>query len=72
MKRVELGEAPFKRGQRVTVHEEGIRPWSGSVLSVKPSPVSGWWLEVDQDDGTGCWIIRAADVTEADRAEVAS
>lgn len=46
----------FERGDRVTVSEEGIQPWSGIVNSVKPSKVSGWWVEVDRD-GVGIWAI---------------
>lgn len=39
------------RGDEVAVTEEGIGTWSGTVGSVKGSLVSGWWLEVEREDG---------------------
>jgi len=56
-KTVDLGPAPFTRGQRVRVSELNLAPWTGRVLSVKPSRISGWWLEVQQDDDLGTWSI---------------
>jgi hypothetical protein len=41
----------LERGDRVTVTEEHIRPWTGTVNSVKPSKESGWWVDVARDDG---------------------
>jgi hypothetical protein len=55
--KIELGEAPFAKGDRVEISEEGIRPWAGTVTAVKPSFASGWWIEVLRDDGTGTWSI---------------
>ncbi len=52
----------LKRGDEVTVTEENIRPWIGKVLTVKPSPKSGLWVEVQTDDG-GVWTIPAAKVS---------
>ena len=46
----------LKRGDRVTVTEEGITPWYGTVNAVKPSKESGWWVDVDRD-GEGIWSI---------------
>lgn len=50
-----------QRGDRVWVHEEGIRPWRGRVLSVKPSSKSGLWIEVRRADGATFAIQPAAD-----------
>lgn len=36
--------------RRVEVTEENIRPWSGTVTSVKQSQLSGTWLEIRRDD----------------------
>jgi hypothetical protein len=36
----------LKRGDKVAVTEEGIRPWRGEVRSVKWSKDSGWWIEI--------------------------
>lgn len=36
--------------RRVEVTEENIRPWTGTVTSVKQSQLSGTWLEVRRDD----------------------
>jgi hypothetical protein len=46
----------LKRGDRVTVSEDGIVPWLGIVNSVKYSKESGWWIEVDRE-GQGIWSI---------------
>ncbi len=46
----------LQRGDRVTVTEEHIRPWTGTVNAVKPSKESGWWVDVDRDD-VGIWSI---------------
>lgn len=54
--------APFDRGEDVVVTEEGIRPWGGTVLAVKWSPRSGWWCEVDREDGSGVWYVRSQEV----------
>lgn len=48
--------APLHRGDVVTVTEENIRPWTGVVLTVKPTPTSGWWIEVQHGDG-GVWTL---------------
>ena len=62
-----IGEAPaLARGDEVEVREPGIRPWTGTVLSLKPSPRSGWWAEVRQDDGS-TWVVCLAS-TEVRRA----
>lgn len=45
----------LKRGDEVTVYEENITPWRGTVNSVKPSKLSGWWVDVD--NGEGVWSI---------------
>ena len=48
------------RGDTVIVTEPGIRPWAGTVLSVKPSPKTGTWVEVrDHRDGA-TWAIPEA------------
>lgn len=41
----------LRRGDEVRVRENGMRPWSGEVRSVKWSAVSGWWCEVEREDG---------------------
>lgn len=46
----------LERGDRVRVEEQGITPWFGIVNAVKPSSVSGWWVDVDRDD-VGIWSI---------------
>lgn len=53
--------APFARGDRVEVAEEHLTDWRGTVGSVKFSPVSGWWLEVEDEDGT-TWSVPAGKV----------
>lgn len=45
----------FARGERVEVLED--TPWSGVVLSVKWSSVSGWWYEVNADNRPGAWSV---------------
>jgi hypothetical protein len=39
------------------VGDLGTREWSGVVLSVKPSPASGWWFDIRRDDDGG-WYVR--------------
>jgi len=39
----------FAPGDRVTVREENIRPWTGEVTAVKLG-AAAWWLEVRRDD----------------------
>ena len=58
--KIELGEAPFARGDRITVKEEGIRPWDGIITAVKPSSVSGWRIEARRDDDGGTWSVCVA------------
>jgi hypothetical protein len=53
----EIGPAPLARGARVIVRELGIAAWQGTVRAVKPSSVSGWWAEIERDDGSGYWSI---------------
>lgn len=43
--------SPLDRGDQVEVTEPGIRPWTGVVTSVKWSPVSGWWADIDSGQG---------------------
>ncbi len=45
----------MQRGDEVTVTETNIRPWTGVVLSVKPTR-KGAWVEVQREDGTG-WAV---------------
>ncbi len=57
MPKTELGERPhYERGERVVVTEQGLQPWEADVVALKPSSVSGWWLEVRRDDG-GTWAL---------------
>lgn len=42
--------ALFRVGDRVTVVEDGIQPWSGDVITVKWSNKSGWWCDVRRAD----------------------
>jgi len=52
-----MSERPkLERGDRVQVIEQGITPWTGTVNAVKPSKVSGWWVDVDRD-GVGIMSI---------------
>jgi len=62
-----LGARPeLQRGDRVTVHEQGIATWAGTVQSVKPSSVSGWWVDVERDaDAT--WSICLASGTTIEK-----
>ena len=60
---IELGEAPYSRGDRVEITEEGIRPWPGMVTAVKPSFVSGWWIDVVRDFDNMVWSICVANVS---------
>jgi hypothetical protein len=46
----------LKRGDRVTVYEDGIVPWLGIVNSVKYSKESGWWVDIDREE-QGIWSI---------------
>ncbi len=52
----------MRRGDEVTVTETNIRPWTGTVLTVKPSRKSGDWVEVQREDG-GVWVVPAGKVT---------
>lgn len=54
-----MTERPIiSRRDRVRVDEQNIRPWFGTVLSVKPSRKSGWWVDVRRDDGM-CMCVPA-------------
>lgn len=53
-------------GDRVIVAEPGIESWYGTVLGLKPSIDSGWWLTVDRDGGEGAWIV-ALRATQVER-----
>lgn len=53
-------------GDRVRVTEDNIRPWVGTVTGLKPSKVSGWWVDVDRD-GVGVWSICLATGTTIER-----
>lgn len=45
-----IGPRPeIAKGDRVAVYEQGIDPWLGTVQAVKPSSVSGWWIDVERD-----------------------
>lgn len=39
----------YHRGDKVEVHEDGLRPWTGVVTYPKWSSESGWWYEVRED-----------------------
>jgi hypothetical protein len=56
---IELGEAPFAKGDRVEILEAGIRPWQGRVAALKPSFVTGWWVDVVRDDDRMTWTVCA-------------
>lgn len=62
------GVAPAQRGDVVAVHEPNREPLVGRVLSVKPSSVSGWWLEIATE--SGAWCFAAATVEIETLAEV--
>ncbi len=47
----DLERPPIALRSEVLVEEGGIRPWGGTVLSLKFSATSGWWVEVRRDDG---------------------
>lgn len=64
---IEKGDPPFARRDRVTVTEQNITPWSGSVADVKWSPRSGWWVGIFRDDD-GYWVMPAAAVTSEEGA----
>lgn len=61
MKAVPLGPAPaIARRDRVLVTEEHRTPWEGRVLAVKPSSVSGWWVEAVDRHGLALSVPAAA------------
>ena len=31
--------------------EINLHPWEGTVIALKPSAKSGWWADVQRDDG---------------------
>ena len=41
----------FRRGMPVVVDEQGIANWRGRAMTLKPSPKTGWWFEVEREDG---------------------
>lgn len=45
----DLQDAPFKRGQMVTVIQPNIRSWTGPVKACKPTVKDGWWVTVGRD-----------------------
>jgi hypothetical protein len=47
----------LERGDEVVVEENGIRPWNATVVGVKPSLVSGWWVTLRDDRGE--WAMPA-------------
>jgi len=50
--------AKLHKGDLVEVREQGIRPWTGKVLSVKFSSASGWHVDVTRDDDPGAtWTM---------------
>lgn len=49
-KTLERTEPRHSPKDEVIVTEDGIRPWSGVVSTVKWSPVSGWWYDIRRDD----------------------
>lgn len=55
-----------RRGDRVQVTEENIAPWLGTVTAIKPSKVSGWWVDVDRDE-VGVWSICLATGTTIEK-----
>jgi hypothetical protein len=51
-----MSERPqIERGARVSVAEDGITPWSGTVTGLKPSG-DAWRIEVRRDDGN-TWSV---------------
>ena len=76
MKRVvvDLSERPsIARRDRVVVTDEvgdlGTREWTGVVLSVKPSPASGWWFDIRRDDDGGWYVRHASSVRASEEGE---
>ncbi len=62
-----LGERPdLEIGSEVLVEEDGLRTWTGTVQAVKPSSVSGWWVDVRRN-GDGTWSVPAALVRRNER-----
>ena len=44
-------ECRIPRGARVTAREQGIAPVAGEAIGIKWSHVSGYWVDVRDDDG---------------------
>jgi hypothetical protein len=63
MKTKPLGPAPCKRGDIVEVRPERIRPYRGTVTAVKPSQLSGWYVELRRHDDEMTWHVSADLVT---------
>lgn len=62
-KPTELETPPeLHRGDRVVVTETGIRPWYGTVTTMKPSSVSGWWVDIRREDDGMTWQIQPGDI----------
>lgn len=53
----------------VRVFEEGIEPWTGIVLSLKPSAVSGWWITVRSDEDGRAWQVCTTNGTSVTKIE---
>jgi hypothetical protein len=53
------------RGDHVEVTEPGIRPWSGIVKALKPTPRHGLFVEIERDDTNHeCYSIAESNVSE--------
>jgi len=62
-KTVERGPVPAQRRDRVEICEgPNLRPWTGTVMSVKPSSVSGWWLDVREDDSPMTRVVHESHI----------
>jgi len=50
----------LNRGDPVVVDEEGLLSWTGTVgAGPKPSPESGWWVDIVRDDDGITWAVHS-------------
>lgn len=54
----------LSRGDRVTVHEDGLRTWEGVVADVKPGGMYGrrWYVSIVKDEDGMTWVVNAEHV----------
>ena len=58
-----MARPDLNRGDRVCVREPGIGSWLGTVIAVKYSKASGWYVDVRRAGGA-TWVVPAELVTK--------